>query len=59
MTTETTTEAKGTGAYADVNGINLYYEIHGTGRPLMLLHGGLGAGEMFGPALTGSPRTTG
>ncbi|GLY00338.1 alpha/beta hydrolase [Actinoplanes sp. NBRC 101535] len=37
--------------YADVNGINLYYEIHGTGRPLVLLHGGLGSGEMFAPVL--------
>jgi pimeloyl-ACP methyl ester carboxylesterase len=51
MTTEWTTEAKGTGQYADVNGINLYYETHGTGRPLILLHGGLGSGEMFGPVL--------
>jgi pimeloyl-ACP methyl ester carboxylesterase len=40
-----------TGEYADVNGINLYYETHGTGRPLILLHGGLGSGEMFGPVL--------
>ena len=24
-------------AYADVNGINLYYESHGAGRPLILL----------------------
>jgi pimeloyl-ACP methyl ester carboxylesterase len=39
-------------AYADVNGIKLYYEIHGTGRPLVLLHGGLGAVEMFGPNLS-------
>src|SRR6059036_264849 len=38
--------------YADVNGIKLYYEIHGAGRPLVLLHGGLGAIEMFGPNLT-------
>jgi pimeloyl-ACP methyl ester carboxylesterase len=51
MTTEWTTEAKGAGAYADVNGINLYYEIHGGGEPLVLLHGGLGASEMFGAAL--------
>ncbi|MDP9271612.1 MAG: alpha/beta hydrolase [Chloroflexota bacterium] len=49
--TQWTTAAKGTGEYADVNGINLYYEIHGTGRPLILLHGGLGSGEMFGPIL--------
>lgn len=39
------------GRYASVNGIRLYYEIHGTGRPLILLHGGLGAIEMFGPNL--------
>jgi hypothetical protein len=29
--------------YAPVNGLKLYYEIHGAGRPLILLHGGLGA----------------
>lgn len=39
------------GNYAAVNGINLYYQIHGTGKPLFLLHGGLGAIEMFGPVL--------
>jgi len=44
----TTTE----GQYAEVNGINLYYETHGTGQPLVLLHGGLGSGEMFGSAVT-------
>jgi pimeloyl-ACP methyl ester carboxylesterase len=51
MTTEWTNKVKGTGRYAVVNGINLYYEIHGAGRPLVLLHGGLGSGEMFGPVL--------
>src|SRR3989454_1686009 len=51
VTTNRTTETKGAGAYAEVNGINLYYESHGTGRPLILLHGGLGSGEMFGPIL--------
>jgi pimeloyl-ACP methyl ester carboxylesterase len=29
-----------TGRYAAVNGLQLYYEIHGAGRPLVLLHGG-------------------
>src|SRR4051812_44813536 len=43
--------AKGKGHYADVNGIKLYYEIQGSGKPLILLHGGLGAIEMFGPNL--------
>jgi pimeloyl-ACP methyl ester carboxylesterase len=42
---------KAAGAYATVNGILLYYEERGTGRPLILLHGGLGAIEMFGPNL--------
>ena len=37
--------------YASVNGIELYYEIHGTGDPLILLHGGIGAIEMFGEVL--------
>src|SRR6185503_11839237 len=50
-TMSATTWTSGAGAYADVNGINLYYETHGAGRPLVLLHGGLGSGEMFGPIL--------
>jgi len=32
--------AQGRGRYASVNGLRMYYEIHGTGRPLVLLHGG-------------------
>lgn len=28
------------GKYANVNGINMYYEIHGAGKPLVLIHGG-------------------
>jgi pimeloyl-ACP methyl ester carboxylesterase len=51
MTTHQTTETKGIGDYAEVNGINLYYETHGAGRPMILLHGGLMSGEMFGPIL--------
>src|SRR5260370_27120217 len=52
MASDRTRQAKGSGQYAEVNGINLYYEIHGSGQPLILLHGGLGSGEMFGPVLT-------
>lgn len=37
--------------YAPVNGLQLYYEMHGTGEPLLLLHGGLASGEMFAPFL--------
>src|SRR3954469_11779035 len=37
--------------YADVNGLQLYYEEHGSGDPLVLLHGGIHAGEMFGAIL--------
>jgi len=29
------------GKFADVNGLKMYYEIHGAGQPLVLLHGGL------------------
>ena len=27
--------------HLEVNGVNYYYEIHGKGEPLLLLHGGL------------------
>jgi pimeloyl-ACP methyl ester carboxylesterase len=38
--------------YAPVNGLQLYYEIHGSGRPLVLLHGGLLTIDLnFGPLL--------
>src|SRR4051812_35921902 len=33
------------------SGLDYYYEIHGHGDPLVLLHGGLGSIEMFGPTL--------
>lgn len=39
------------GNYAAVNGLDMYYEIHGSGEPLILLHGGVGAVEMFGEVL--------
>lgn len=40
------------GRYASVNGLDMYYEVHGTGSPLVLLHGGLsGIGTSFGRLL--------
>src|SRR5258708_19316592 len=38
--------------HAALNGVNYYYAFYGTGEPLLLLHGGLGQIEMFGPNLT-------
>jgi pimeloyl-ACP methyl ester carboxylesterase len=35
------------GSYANVNGLSLYYEIHGEGVPLLLLHGGTASIEAF------------
>ena len=31
--------AESGGNYAEVNGLKMYYEIHGTGQPLVMLHG--------------------
>jgi pimeloyl-ACP methyl ester carboxylesterase len=33
------TRMSGPGKYASVNGMHMYYEIHGDGRPLVLIHG--------------------
>lgn len=40
------------GDYAAVNGLRLYYEIHGQGKPLILLHGGLNNVTLLGDTLT-------
>ena len=52
------------GSYAPVNGLNMYYEVHGTrtgmgsGTPLVLLHGALSAiGTSFGQVLPSLART--
>jgi pimeloyl-ACP methyl ester carboxylesterase len=39
-TTDTTIVKEGISGYALVNGLKMYYEIHGEGTPLVLIHGG-------------------
>jgi pimeloyl-ACP methyl ester carboxylesterase len=46
------------GDYVSVNGLKMYYEIHGTGQPLVLLHGAFSAiGTSFGALLPELART--
>jgi pimeloyl-ACP methyl ester carboxylesterase len=45
------------GRYAEVNGLKMYYEVHGQGKPLVLLHGSFGTAEVWAhvlPTLTKS-----
>jgi len=37
--------------HVEAGGVRYGYEIHGAGAPLLLLHGGFGTLEMFGPGL--------
>lgn len=39
MTASASARQKSTTGYAPVNGLNMYYEIHGEGEPVVLLHG--------------------
>jgi pimeloyl-ACP methyl ester carboxylesterase len=45
------------GRYASVNGLKLYYENHGTGQPLVLLHGAFGFVEGWGIVLPSLAKT--
>lgn len=47
---QTSTRASSSGRQL-INGIDYYYEIHGSGKPLLLLHGGLGSMDMYAPIL--------
>jgi len=44
------TTAKQSG-HVEIKGVNYYYELRGKGEPLLLLHGGMGSIDMFGPNL--------
>jgi pimeloyl-ACP methyl ester carboxylesterase len=43
--------------YAPVNGLRMYYEVHGSGEPLVLLHGAYGMIDLWGPILDGLAKT--
>ena len=59
MTNGDETRASEAGGYASVNGLEMYYETHGTGRPLVVLHGAYMTIEAMGevvPALAETRR---
>ena len=46
-----------TAGYAPVNGLRMYYEVHGEGPPLLLLHGAYMTIDLMGPLLPGLARS--
>jgi len=46
------TNPSNSSGYVAANGVDYWFQIHGTGEPLLLLHGGLFSTGMFGPTLT-------
>lgn len=58
LTFTTAAYAQATGSYANVNGLKMYYEVHGDGFPLVLIHGGGSTiGTTFGRILPILART--
>lgn len=63
LATPSVTQAQGEttmSAAADriaVNGVELHYEIHGEGTPLLMLHGGVNPSDMFGAPLAEMAKT--
>jgi pimeloyl-ACP methyl ester carboxylesterase len=51
MTTTDIALTQQPGAYVQANGVNIYYERHGVGEPLILLHGGTVTSKMWEPYL--------
>jgi pimeloyl-ACP methyl ester carboxylesterase len=54
---ETTMSTPASTGRAAVNGVELYYEIHGEGAPLVMLHGGVNPSELFGAPLAAMAQT--
>jgi pimeloyl-ACP methyl ester carboxylesterase len=53
-----TADRESRSGYVSVNGLNMYYEVHGEGQPLVLLHGAFsGIGTSFGRILPGLAKT--
>ena len=48
----TMTEVAPQTGYAPVNGLQMYYELHGAGDPLVLLHGAYATIDLWGPILS-------
>lgn len=48
---DTTMNTKAIAARFAVNGVELHYEIHGEGSPLVMLHGGVNPSDFFGAPL--------
>ena len=57
MTNGDNVRTPATGAYAEVNGLEMYYEVHGTGRPLVVLHGAYMTIGAMGPIVPGLAET--
>jgi pimeloyl-ACP methyl ester carboxylesterase len=54
---ETQDATGGTGSYAPVNGLDLYFEVRGTGDPLVVIPGGLMTIAMLGPLISALARS--
>jgi pimeloyl-ACP methyl ester carboxylesterase len=52
MQAQQTASKPDSSGYISANGVDYWFEIHGSGEPLLLLHGGLFSTGMFGPTLT-------
>ncbi len=49
--------AQSAGKYADINGLHMYYEVHGKGEPVVLLHGAFLTAADWGPLAEGLAKT--